>query len=89
MLQWLIDSFLFGELATLYVSPTGIIKPLEGDEPQAPYAKLDILLRVAQYHRAKWLKKEDEILTNDEYVKLHHAWRDDWQSWMNQQAQNE
>ena len=61
----------------MYVSSNGICKPLEEDEPQAPYMKLEILLRVAQDHRKKWIETEDEILSDDKYVKLHHAWQAD------------
>ena len=89
ILRWYLDNFLFDKLGSIYVLPNGISKPIEEEKPQAPYIKLDILLRVAQYHRAKYTAQEDEILTNEKYRELHHAWRDDWQSWMTQEAQNE
>ena len=69
--------------------PNGVSKPVEQEQPQAPYIKLDILLRVTQYHREKWIQEEDEILTNKKYVALHHAWMDDWESWMTKQAQRD
>ena len=59
ILQWYLDNFLFGKLASIYVSPNGISKPIEEEQPQAPYIKLDILLQVAQYHRAKWIEEEE------------------------------
>ena len=76
-LEWYLDNFLFGKLAGMYVPSNGISKPLEQDEPQAPYMKLEILLRVAQHHRKMWIETEDEILSDDKYVKLHHAWQAD------------
>ena len=44
ILEWYLENFLFGKLAAMYVSSNGINKPLEEDEPQAPYMKLEILL---------------------------------------------
>jgi hypothetical protein len=89
MLEWFRDTYLFDQLSTVYVLPSGACKPVEQEQPQAPYIKLDILIRIAKYHRAKWIEREDEILSDDKYLKLHHAWRNDWQSWMNEQAQRE
>jgi hypothetical protein len=71
------------------VLPNGVCKPVEQEQPQAPYIKLDILVRIAKYHRAKWIEEEDEILSNEKYKALHHAWMDDWQSWMNEEAQRQ
>ena len=91
MLGWFRDMYLCkdGKLSTLYVLPNGVCKPVEQEQPQAPYIKLDILIRIAKSHRAKWIEEEDEILSNKKYKGLHHAWMKDWQSWMNEQAQRE
>ena len=74
ILQWYLDNYLFGKLSSIYVSPNGISKLIEKEEPQAPYIRLEILLQIARYHQAKYIEQEDEILTNDQYKKLHHSW---------------
>ena len=64
MLHWYLDTFLFGKLA-----PT--------DRPQAPYIKLDMLLRLAQYRRGKWIYHLDVVLTGDKCRTLHKEWKTD------------
>ena len=89
MLQWYLDTFLFGQLGTMYIASNGICLPTSEETPQAPYIKLDILLRVAAHQRGLWIEDANEVLTGDKYIQLHHAWMDDWKSWMTQEAQEE
>ena len=89
MLQWYLDTFLFGKLGTMYIASNGICVPTQNERPQAPYIKLDILLRVARHQRGLWIEYPNEVLTDRKYKALHHAWMDDWASWMTPEAQEE
>ena len=89
MLQWYLDTFLFGKLGTMYIASNGICVPTQNERPQAPYIKLDILLRVARHQRGLWIEDPNEVLTGRKYKALHDAWMDDWASWMTPEAQEE
>ena len=61
-LRWLLDTFLWKDLACLKLLQTGETIPLEEEEEQLPHIRLEILIKLTQQKRAKWIQNPDDIL---------------------------
>ena len=56
-LQWLLDKFLFGKLASLKLLQTGETIPLEEEEEQPAHIRLETLIKLTEQKRSKWIEK--------------------------------
>lgn len=88
-LQWLLDTFLFGKLASLKLLQTGEAIPLEQEEPQPASIRLETLLEVTKQRRSKWIQKTNDILSEEILKSILDEWKADYKAWMNQSSQDE
>ena len=88
-LQWLLDNFLFGSLASLKLLQTGKTIPLEEEEEQPAHIRLETLIKLTEQKRSKWIQNTNDILPDETLKLLLDEWKDDYESWMNQKTQDE
>ena len=88
-LQWLLEKFLFGRLASLKLLQTGETVPLEQEEEQPSHIRLQTLINLTEQKRSKWIQNTNDILPDDTMKLLLDDWKADYTSWMNQKAQDE
>ena len=88
-LQWLLHKCFGNKLASLKLSRTGQVIPLDNDERQPPHIRLHIMMSVLQERRRRWTRSNDEILPFEIGKALMCEWQDDYTSWMSQAAQEE
>ena len=88
-LQWLLEKFLFGSLASLKLLQTGETVPLEQEEEQPPHIRLQTLINLTEQKRSNWIINTNDILPDATFKLLYDNWKDDYESWMNESAQNQ
>ena len=87
--QWLLETYLVGELASLKLLQTGEAVPLEQEEPQSASIRLETLIKVTEQRRSKWIQKPNDILPEEILKSLLDEWKADYKAWMNLSSQYE
>ena len=88
-LKWLLETCLFDSLASLKLLQTGKTVPLEQDEEQPAHIRLQTLINLTEKKRSNWIVNTDDILPDATFKVLYDNWKDDYESWMNESAQNQ
>ena len=89
VLKWLLETCLFDSLASLKILQTGKTVPLERDEDTPPHIRLQTLINLTEQKRSNWIINTNDILPDETFKLLYDDWKDDYESWMNESAQNE
>ena len=87
--QWLLEDFLWGNLASLKLLRTGETIPLEQAEPQPPHIRLETVFKLTEQRRSKWIQRPNDILSEETLKSLLDEWKADYKTWMNQTSQDE
>ena len=87
--EWLLNSYLFGDLASLKLLQTGEAVPLEQDEAHSASIRLETLIKVTEQRRSTWIRKPNDILPERTFKKLLDEWKADYKAWMNLSSQDE
>ena len=85
--EWLLDSYLSGERASLKLLVTGDAVPLEQDEAFPPIIRLETFIKVTKQRRSNYVNHPYDILSEDTLTELLNDWEDDHTAWMNRSAQ--
>ena len=85
--EWLLNSYLWGELASLKLLQTGEAVPLEQDETYSASIRLETLIKVTQQRRLNYVWNPNDILPEDTVTRLLNDWKKDYTSWMNKSSQ--
>ena len=85
--EWLLNSYLWGELASLKLFQTGEAVPLEQDETYSASIRLETLIKVTQQRRLNYVWNPNDILPEDTVTRLLNDWKKDYTSWMNKSSQ--
>ena len=87
--QWLLEKYLFGNLATLKLLQTGEAVPLEQEEVHSASIRLETLIKVTEQRRERWIDTPNDILSDTTFKALYDEWKNDYTSWMNLSTQYE
>ena len=85
--EWLLNSYLWGELASLKLLQTGVAVPLEQDETYSASIRLETLIKVTEQRRSNYVRNPNDILPEDTLTELLNDWKADYTAWMNQSSQ--
>ena len=85
--EWLLDSYLSGERASLKLLVTGDAVPLEQDEAFPPIIRLETFIKVTKQRRSNYVNHPNDILSEDTLTELLNDWKADYTAWMNQSSQ--
>ena len=86
--QWLLEKFLWGRrLTSLKLLQTGETIPLEQEEEQPAHIRLEIMIKLTEHRRSKWIRRKYDILSEETLQELLQEWKDDYSAWMNRAAQ--
>ena len=88
IIQWLLEQFLWGEkLTCLKLLQTGETIPLEEGEEQPAHIRLEIVIKLTEQRRSKWIQNPNDILPDETLKFLLDEWKADYKAWMNQASQ--
>ena len=85
--EWLLDSYLSGERASLKLLLTGEAVPLEQAEAFPPIIMLETFIKVTRQRRFNYVNHPYEILSEETLTELLNDWEDDHTAWMNRSSQ--
>ena len=85
--EWLLNSYLWGELAALKLLPTGVAVPLEHEETYSASIRVQTLINVISQRRSYYESNPNAILAEHTVTRLLNDWKRDYTAWMNEAGQ--
>ena len=87
--EWLLNSYLWGDLAALKLLPTGVAVPLEHGETFSANIRVQTLINVISQRRSYYTSNPNAILPEHTVSRLFKDWKLDYTTWMNEAAQRD
>ena len=85
--EWLLEKCLWGNLGSLKLLQTGVVVPLEQEEQYSASIRLEMLIKLTQQRRSRYVDNPNDILPEDKVTELLNHWKEDYTTWMTESAQ--